>query len=114
MNEVVPDWATNPCDPNTIIHCEDVAAEWVRKAYKEEIDRLCEENKRLREENAELRNRCMTRFARIKNASNADVMARMLHKLYLSGAADYISRTRWCDLDSIEDISKFLQEVGEI
>lgn len=79
MNEVVPDWATNPCDPNTIIHCEDVAAEWVRKAYKEEIDRLCEENKRLREENAELREKCKTNFDRLKDATAVEASRALAH-----------------------------------
>ena len=69
MNEVVPDWATNPRDPNAIIHCEDVDAEWIRKAYKEEIDRLCEENNRLRNENAELREKCKTNFERLKEVT---------------------------------------------
>lgn len=79
MNEVVPDWATNPCDPNTIIHCEDVDAEWVRKAYKEEIDRLCAENKRLREENAELREKCKTNFDRLKEATDVEASRALAH-----------------------------------
>ena len=108
MNEVVPDWATNPFAPNTIIHCEDVDAEWERKAYKEEIDRLCEENKRLREENAELREKSMTRFDRLKKASLpeiASVLERVYDMGYTDGYQEEIDDFSWLD---------WLQGVGEI
>lgn len=76
------------------------------------------ENTRLFEENAELREKCMTRFARIKNAANADDMAQMLHKLYMTGYGDalYYKETGKDDatFNNVFDLSHYLQEIGTI
>ena len=111
MNEVVPDWATNPCDPNAIIHCEDADAEWVRKAYKEEIDRLCEENKRLRKENAELREKCMTNMERIQSADKHELAAMLLgiHAWgYTDAYAEYCGSPFYAFEDP-EDVENWLE-----
>ena len=118
MNEVVPDWlhreditrASGTALPNTIIGTDNAELSHLRN----KIAILESENTRLFEENVALREKCMTRFARIKRATNADDMAQMLHKIYLSGACDYISVEHFSDLDSVEDMSRWLQEVGEV
>ena len=116
MNEVVPDWlhredttrASSTAVPNTTIYFDnDVELSALRRT----VALLQDENRALK---AELREKCMTRFERIKNAPNADAMAQMLHKFYLSGASDYMNGAKWDDLDSVEDISQYLQEIGNI
>lgn len=73
-------------------------------------DRLCE----LEAENAKLREKCMTRFARIKNAADADEMAQMLHKVYMTGMGDAVMTSYPRTWNGIADISQWLQEIGEI
>ena len=69
---------------------------------------------KLKAENAELREMCLTRFARIKNAANADEMAQMLHKVYMTGMGDAVMTSYPRTWDGIADISQWLQEIGEI
>lgn len=78
------------------------------------LSTLEDENRILKAENAELREKCMTRFARIKNAENPAEMAALLHKIYLTGASDYIHGRSWNDLDDVEDMGTWLQEIGKI
>lgn len=69
---------------------------------------------KLEAENAKLREKCMTRFARIKNAANVDEMAQMLHKVYMTGMGDAVMTSYPRTWDGIADISQWLQEIGEI
>ena len=118
MNEVVPDWlhredttrASGTALPNTIIGVDN--AELI--ALRNKIAILESEKIRLIDENAELREKCMTRFARIKNAANADEMAQMLHKVYMTGMGDAVMTSYPRTWDGIADISQWLQEIGTI
>lgn len=119
MNEVVPDWlhredttrASGTALPNTIIGVDNAELSALRRT----VDLLQEENRTLKAENATLREKCMTRFARIKNAANADDMAQMLHRVYMTGACDYVnSDNGFENLDTVEDMSHWLQEIGNI
>ena len=75
---------------------------------------LEDENRNLKSENAELREKCMTRFARIKNAANADAMARMLHKIYMTGMGDARPSNDPRTWNGVGDIYNWLLEVGTI
>lgn len=80
-----------------------------------ELRGVREENERLRKECDEMRNRFMTRFEQFKSAENPDVMAFMLHKVYMSGVSD--GKTKMVTdgfLLSVQDMSHWLQEVGKI
>ena len=112
MNEVVPDWlhredttrASGTALPNTNIYIDNAEI----SALRTTVALLQDENRALKAENAELREKCMTRFDRIKNAANADDMAQMLHEIYLTGVEHY------SDLNTVEYMSHWLQEIGTI
>lgn len=118
MNEVVPDWlhredttrASGTGFPSTIIGMDNAELNSLRTR----VSLLEDENRRLKAENAELRERCMTRFARIKNAANVDEMAQMLHKVYMTGMGDAVMTSYPRTWDGIADISQWLQEMGTI
>ena len=119
MNEVVPDWlhredttrASGTAMPNTVVYTADGE---VNVILTRENLTLKDEIERLKAENAELREKCMTRFARIKNAANADEMAQMLHKVYMTGMGDAVMTSYPRTWDGIADISQWLQEIGTI
>lgn len=125
MNEVVPDWMHHEditrAVPNLSTNAEHPASTMEYQLW-EQLREVKEENLALRAdmakleaENAELREKCMTRFARIKNAANADDMAQMLHRVYMTGACDYVNSDHGFEnLDTVEDMSYWLQEIGTI
>lgn len=118
MNEVVPDWlhredttrASGTALPNTIIGIDNKEL----NALRTTVALLQDENRALKAENAELREKCMTRFARIKNAANADDMAQMLHKIYCTGMADAHPANIHPTWSGINDMAGWLLEVGTI
>lgn len=83
-------------------------------ATREELLRLSAENDRLREECGELRNRYMTRYEQFKSAKDPDELATMLHRVYMTGVAD--GNTKLVTegyFHTVQDVSKWLQEVGK-
>lgn len=123
---IVPDTSTaNPptyntwqaADKDTLMNAVLMFEEANKKLNKENIA-LRADMAKLEAENAELREKCMTRFARIKNAANADDMAQMLHKFYMIGYGDalYYKETGKNDptYNNVSDLSHYLQEIGKI
>lgn len=45
---------------------------------------------------------------------NPAEMAALRHKICLTGASDYIHGRSWDDLDDVEDMGTWLQEIGKI
>jgi len=99
---------------NTKLHHDlDYQRKRAEQLGKENADMCCEIAS-LRKENAELREKCLTRFERIKNAANADVMSEMLRSIYIRGRVDEMNDVPPFKFSKAENMSKWLQEVGEI
>lgn len=94
-------------------HDLDYQRELAKQLGKENADMHCEIAS-LRKENAELRKRNMTRFERIKNADDPDKMAEMLRSIYIRGRVDEMDNVPPFKFSKAEEMSKWLQEVGEI
>lgn len=83
MNEVVPDWlhredttrASGTALPNTIIGVDNAELSALRRT----VDLLQEENRTLKAENAELREKSMTYFERLKEANTEEAAATMIY-----------------------------------
>lgn len=69
--------------PGTIVGIDNAELSELRRT----VDFLQDENKRLKEENAELREKCMTRYEKIKGLDVED-LARVLCEIYDSGNCD--------------------------
>lgn len=82
---------------------------------RESLSKLSVENEQLREECGELRSRYMTRYEQFKSAKDPDELATMLHKVYMTGVAD--GNTKLVTegyFHTVQDVTKWLQEVGKI
>lgn len=110
---IVPDTSTGLPYPSYSTDTDELN---VRLTWR--VHELEDKLSKLEAENAELREKCMTRFARIKNVANADDMAQMLHKLYMTGYLDalYYKETGKDDptYNNVSDLSHYLQEIGKI